>query len=222
MGLIWGRQDPGGPHVDPMKFAIWDSSDFESTKRTYNSSSWASYGLSIVSILDKMVMFYRNPFVTWMERPEHKALWDTLLVHSFFNDFLNQFQKTNWYQIRVEIQSLFLLDFIRGEANSGCFQRLKLEAARRFIWYRVSLKYTQVFLVLRFVIPVNVILDISGNIIDFQISRVTWRLTILFHVCYTIIVDELMRISCELCIYILQGYVSDTWTVEWLSEMAVK
>ena len=23
MGLIWGRQDPGGPHVGPMNFAIW-------------------------------------------------------------------------------------------------------------------------------------------------------------------------------------------------------
>ena len=25
MGLIWGRQDPGGPHVGPMNFVIWDS-----------------------------------------------------------------------------------------------------------------------------------------------------------------------------------------------------
>ena len=25
MGPIWGRQDPGGPHVDPMNFAIWVS-----------------------------------------------------------------------------------------------------------------------------------------------------------------------------------------------------
>ena len=24
MGLIWGRQDPGGPHVGPMNLAIWD------------------------------------------------------------------------------------------------------------------------------------------------------------------------------------------------------
>ena len=24
MGPIWGRQDPGGPHVGPMKFAIWE------------------------------------------------------------------------------------------------------------------------------------------------------------------------------------------------------
>ena len=25
MGPIWGRQDPGGPHVGPMNFAIWDA-----------------------------------------------------------------------------------------------------------------------------------------------------------------------------------------------------
>ena len=24
MGSIWGRQDPDGPHVGPMNFAIWD------------------------------------------------------------------------------------------------------------------------------------------------------------------------------------------------------
>ena len=28
MGPIWGRQDPGGPHVGPMNFAIWDSIAF--------------------------------------------------------------------------------------------------------------------------------------------------------------------------------------------------
>ena len=25
MGPIWGRQDPGGPHVVPMKLAVWDA-----------------------------------------------------------------------------------------------------------------------------------------------------------------------------------------------------
>ena len=25
MGPIWDRQDPGGPHVGPMNFAIWES-----------------------------------------------------------------------------------------------------------------------------------------------------------------------------------------------------
>ena len=24
MGPIWDRQDPGGPHVGPMNFVIWD------------------------------------------------------------------------------------------------------------------------------------------------------------------------------------------------------
>ena len=24
MGPIWGRQDPDGPYVGPMNFAIWD------------------------------------------------------------------------------------------------------------------------------------------------------------------------------------------------------
>ena len=23
MGPVWGRQNPGGPHVGPMNFAIW-------------------------------------------------------------------------------------------------------------------------------------------------------------------------------------------------------
>ena len=26
MGPIWGRQDPVGPHVDPINFAIWEVS----------------------------------------------------------------------------------------------------------------------------------------------------------------------------------------------------
>ena len=25
MGPIWGRQNPDGPHVGPMNFAIWDT-----------------------------------------------------------------------------------------------------------------------------------------------------------------------------------------------------
>ena len=28
MGPIWGRQDPGGPHVGPMNFAIWGVMQF--------------------------------------------------------------------------------------------------------------------------------------------------------------------------------------------------
>ena len=28
MGPIWARQDPGGPHVGPMDFAIWDTCEY--------------------------------------------------------------------------------------------------------------------------------------------------------------------------------------------------
>ena len=27
MGPIWGRQDPGGPHVGPMDFVIWAAAE---------------------------------------------------------------------------------------------------------------------------------------------------------------------------------------------------
>ena len=39
MRPIWGRQDPGGPHVGPMNFAIWGGysrSDYARTLKTQN------------------------------------------------------------------------------------------------------------------------------------------------------------------------------------------
>ena len=34
MGPIWGRQDPGGPHVGPTNFAMWDTSPLNNAKRS--------------------------------------------------------------------------------------------------------------------------------------------------------------------------------------------
>ena len=42
MGPIWGRQDPGGPHVGPMKFAIWEVA--------YQWYSWHHWKRKIVSL----------------------------------------------------------------------------------------------------------------------------------------------------------------------------
>ena len=39
MGPIWGRQEPGGLHVGPMNFAIWD------LKRKRSSEAWYRWGL---------------------------------------------------------------------------------------------------------------------------------------------------------------------------------
>ena len=39
MGLTWGRQDPGGPHVGPMNFAIWDCHNYNASAMELPQSS---------------------------------------------------------------------------------------------------------------------------------------------------------------------------------------
>ena len=34
MGPIWGRQGPGGPHVGPMNFAVWEDGPKASEETT--------------------------------------------------------------------------------------------------------------------------------------------------------------------------------------------
>ena len=45
MGPIWGLQDPGGPHVGPMNFAIWEHI---TARRLYGS--WDVLYLSTVAL----------------------------------------------------------------------------------------------------------------------------------------------------------------------------
>ena len=40
MGPIWGRQDPGGPQVGPMNFAIWDDTwHVQSTPQSWHTAN---------------------------------------------------------------------------------------------------------------------------------------------------------------------------------------
>ena len=48
MGPIWGRQDPGGPHVGLMNFAIWDM----------NCECLMNYCLSIANTYDRYIFFF--------------------------------------------------------------------------------------------------------------------------------------------------------------------
>ena len=60
MGLIWGRQDPDGPHVDPMNFAIWVMS---TVKRI-------SVGIAVIlSNSTEMGFFYH--IRTYLQRSVH-------------------------------------------------------------------------------------------------------------------------------------------------------
>ena len=40
VGPIWGRQDPGGPHVGPMNFAIWESGIAAIAIQAWHLSYW--------------------------------------------------------------------------------------------------------------------------------------------------------------------------------------
>ena len=52
MGPIWGRQDPGGPHVGPMNLAIWDT------------LKW-SFTLHFCAILVTVMRAYRSVYFQW-------------------------------------------------------------------------------------------------------------------------------------------------------------
>ena len=61
MGSIWGRQDPGGPHVGPMNFDIWANS---LEIASFSSCNVISY-CALISLNEKMRMqlFFSFPFI---------------------------------------------------------------------------------------------------------------------------------------------------------------
>ena len=48
MGPIWGRQDPGGPQVGPMNFAIWDVNSSRIAQFT-EPTQWHSVTRSVIT-----------------------------------------------------------------------------------------------------------------------------------------------------------------------------
>ena len=71
MGPIWGRQDPGGPHVGPMNFAIWVM-----VAQKYRGQSWWRHQMGTVSAL--LALGERNPPVTggFLSQRAIKAYFD--------------------------------------------------------------------------------------------------------------------------------------------------
>ena len=60
MGPIWGRQDPGGPHVGPMNFAIWvvfSRLSFRQFGAAYRTEILTSVHMMMVQ-LDDVVVWY--------------------------------------------------------------------------------------------------------------------------------------------------------------------
>ena len=55
MGTIWGRQDPGGPHVGPMNFAIWGQ--FSMCKWKFSLQANHKKLLTITQKMQELVWF---------------------------------------------------------------------------------------------------------------------------------------------------------------------
>ena len=78
MGPTWGRQDPGGPHVGPMNFAIWEDTEednrctrFVLVSFDFKTTFWAtghSPGSQLIELLEPTVddspKCYTNYFVS--------------------------------------------------------------------------------------------------------------------------------------------------------------
>ena len=62
IGPIWGRQDPGGPHVDPMNFGIWGvniKTDLQSNRIVKdNMVMGPSYLLMEISTVVRLIMIF--------------------------------------------------------------------------------------------------------------------------------------------------------------------
>ena len=93
MGPIWGRQDPGGPHVDPMNLAIrvltthCCNNPLPCYRRCYRRGIlhyWCQWKMNVWSISTcKIWMRWKNPFgravslITWWWRFKSQSLTDT-------------------------------------------------------------------------------------------------------------------------------------------------
>ena len=76
MGPIWGQQDPGGPHVGPMNFAIWvcsmgtgNEKSLYLTKLCFLQNQWNVYcaqnEMSVMSLIMQNIQFSSNGFTTF-------------------------------------------------------------------------------------------------------------------------------------------------------------
>ena len=107
MGPIWGRQDPGGPHVGPMNFVIWEcwpsslaSIYLNDGQHRRLSGVWFIWVLSLISPFNyggcqvlaynswpALQLIYSTKVHSWAARNmrnRHDTKWDWLKYASFW------------------------------------------------------------------------------------------------------------------------------------------
>ena len=104
-GPIWGRQDPGGPHVGPMNFTIWDIKPWVAITMWSDSStvcgilmlkirgSWDHYMfIMVIPYLKSWVSYWKwIPSGNITENPQNFLLgWHHMSINAYhFNDHSN-------------------------------------------------------------------------------------------------------------------------------------
>ena len=107
MGPIWGRQDPGGPHVGPMDFAIWVCSMMPYgipgpqcvNRATWFQYPWHRWTMQMGSLTHPKVIgcvdlpspaCFHNPWLLSKSHIYYRFI-DMMLVSSFFLCFKQKY-----------------------------------------------------------------------------------------------------------------------------------
>ena len=92
MGPIWGRQDPGGPHVGPVNFAIWDMS-----LQWIHNSEYSTFQVrSFVWIIDFLI----------------SNLPQSVFLILFFNSVLSLISAFQHFTVVIIVSSLSLITLL--------------------------------------------------------------------------------------------------------------
>ena len=124
MGPIWGRQDPGGPHVGPMDFVIWVYySEFSG-----NSSTKELVGACKMKFMEWRCDEIRNMF-----------MWLTYRLDLILPNFSDMFMcphTQGWPQYHPKIAQLFSsCDWLKDELTNHCIDGDILSISHRGIKY---------------------------------------------------------------------------------------
>ena len=83
MGPIWGRQDPGGPHVGPMNFAIWGYIHVSHSNQLYH----IHYKSTLLEY--KLGQFYSTIISTWHNPSGNNIVYSSEWVDTLWQHWTN-------------------------------------------------------------------------------------------------------------------------------------
>ena len=104
MGPIWGRQDPGGPHVGPMNFAIWvalmclnpEGNDYEESGWLINAGSHMRYKIVAINTVRFNTLRLDKVAYVWTTRILNPFSWKKKICYNIWMKCA--FERSNCYR----------------------------------------------------------------------------------------------------------------------------